>query len=182
MLKNLCPPYQGCNLSHLTQGYSDIHRALDFAKLKNSFGTWLVAMENCVVENMMTAENWDQGWELERGYGVLLRSIANPEVKYSYWHCLPFFPVVKGMTVMQGDPVAQMGNSGFCLSNGQVVLATDRLKPPYYGTHLHLSAPKDTLERIDWSKEIKFDILMATYLTLLSISNFIKLKTLNVKG
>lgn len=171
MNKNLCKPYRECQIGHLTQGYSDSHRAFDFAY---KYGTWMVAMENCVVENIMTAENWDEGQEYERGFGVLLRSIANPEVKYSYWHDLPFFPVKKGMTVLQGEPVAQMGNSGFVLAGGKPVLIKDRLKPPYPGTHLHLSAPKDTIDRIDWNKEIKFDLLMTIYLTFLSINKFFK--------
>mgnify|MGYP002507688062 CR=1 FL=1 len=170
-MKNLCRPYKEFQLSQITQGWSDQHKAFD---LGYKYGTWLVAMENCVVENIMTAENWDAGWEYERGYGILLRSIANPEVKYSYWHCLPFFPVVKGMTVLRGEPVAQMGNSGFVLSNGKPVLMADRLKPPYLGTHCHLSCPKDTIDRIDWNLEVKFDLLMVIYLTFQNMINFFK--------
>lgn len=173
-MKNLCVPYQGFQLSHITQGYSDTHRAFDIAKPKGSYGTWLLAMENCVVENIMTTENWDTGYELGRGYGILLRSIANPEVKYSYWHCLPFFPVKKNDIVLIGQPIGQMGNSGFVLSNGQPVLMADRLKPPYKGTHCHLSCPKDTIDRIDFTIPVKFDLLTVISLTLFSISNFIK--------
>ncbi|MFA6925196.1 MAG: M23 family metallopeptidase [Bacteroidales bacterium] len=173
-MKNLCKPYKEFQLSNITQGWSEQHKAFDLARWdKKSYGTILVAMENCIVENIATAENWDNGWEMERGYGVLLRSIANPEVKYSYWHCLPFFPVKKGDTVLQGQPVAQMGNSGFCLSNGVVVLLADRLKPPYKGTHLHMSCPKDTIDRIDYTVHIKIDLMTTIYLILGNMMSFI---------
>jgi len=170
-MKNLCKPFKDCTPQQLTQGYSDKHRAFDFA---STYGKYLVAMENCIVENIIKAENWDNQEELERGYGVLLRSIENPTVKYSYWHCLPFFCVEVGDTVSQGQPVSQMGNSGFCMSGGIVVPLNDRSKPPYYGTHVHLSCPENTLERIDWSIPIKFDLLTTISLTIKSIINFLK--------
>ena len=174
-IKNLCVPYKNFDKSHITQGWSEQHKAFDIARTDGkSYGTWLVAMENCLVENITTAENWDSGWELERGFGILLRSIANPDVKYSYWHCLPFFCVKIGQIVLQGQPIGQMGNSGFVLSNGKPVLIADRLKPPYLGTHCHLACPKDTMDRIDFYKEVKFDLLTAISLTLFSISNFLK--------
>lgn len=174
MIKNLCVPYKDFSLWHITQTWSDGHKAFDIAKPVGSFGIWLVAMENCIVENIMGADNLDNGWEYERGFGILLRSIANPDVKYSYWHCLPFFPVKIGETVLQGKPIAQMGNSGYVVSGGVVVLYKDKLKPPYLGTHCHLSCPSDTMDRIDFTKEIKFDLLTTIYLTLFSISNFLK--------
>ena len=171
MNKNLCPPYKGAKLSDITQGYSDSHRAYDWA---SDYGTFLVAMENCIVENIMTAENWDTGWELERGYGILLRSITNPEVKYSYWHCLPRFSVNIGEIVIRGQVIAMMGNTGFVLSNGKVVLMADKLRPSYPGSHVHLSCPQDTIDRIDWSIPINFDIITVISLTLKQILNFLK--------
>lgn len=169
--KNLCRPYRECKPHHLTQGWSPEHRGFDFGY---KYGTWLVALENSVVENIMTAENWDKGWELERGYGILLRSIRDPNFRYTYWHTLPFFPVKKGEIVLKGQPVAQLGNSGFVLSGGKPVLLKDRLKPPYHGSHIHISAPQNLLEMIDWELPIKFDILTTISLTLFSISNFLK--------
>ena len=174
MNKNLSVPYKGFALFHITQSWSEGHKAFDIAKPVDSYGTFLVAMENCVVENIMTAENWDTGWELERGYGILLRSIANPDIKYSYWHCAAFFPVKKNDIVLQGQPIAQMGNSGFVLSNGKPVLMADRLKPPYAGTHCHLSCPKDTIERIDFNIPIKFDLLTIISLILKQMLYFLK--------
>jgi len=171
-MKNLCPPYKGAKIQDITQGYSDQHRAYDWA---SKFGTFLVAMENCIVENITDKEIlYDNGWEYDRGFGILLRSISNPEIKYSYWHCLPFFPVKIGDIVLQGKPVARMGNSGYVLSNGQYVPLKDRLKPPYPGTHLHEGCPMDTLDRIDWDIPIKFDVLTALMLILNSMSNFLK--------
>ena len=174
MNKNLCVPYKGFQLSHITQQWSDTHKAFDIAKPIGSYGTFLVAMENCIVENIMTAENWDTGWELERGYGILLRSITNPEVKYSYWHCLPRFSVNIGEIVIRGQVIAMMGNTGFVLSNGKVVLAENKLKYPFPGAHVHLSCPQDTIDRIDWSIPINFDIITVISLTLKQILNFLK--------
>jgi murein DD-endopeptidase MepM/ murein hydrolase activator NlpD len=167
----LCKPYREANINQITQGYSSDHKAWDFAY---KYGTFIVAMENCTVESIITAENIDQGWELERGYGILLRSIANPEVKYSYWHCQSQFNVKKGDIVLQGQVVAMMGNSGFCMSNGKIVLKEDKLKYPYPGTHLHLSAPKSTLDRIDWNIPIEIDMITVIQGFLRSIINFLK--------
>jgi hypothetical protein len=176
MEKNLCVPYKGFKLSHITQGWSDQHKAFDIANLDGkSYGLWMVAMENCIVENMMGAEVLgDKGWEYDRGFGILLRSVANPEVKYSYWHSLPFFPVKKGDTVLRGQPICQMGNSGYVESNGARVEYEYKLKPNYPGTHCHLSCPKDTIDRIDWSIKVDFDLMTVISLTLFSISNFLK--------
>jgi hypothetical protein len=180
-MNNLCVPYKGFNLQHITQGWSESHKAFDIAKPKlgASFGTWLVAMENCIVENIMSAENWDNGWEYDRGFGILLRSIANPEVKYSYWHTLAFFPVNKGDTVLQGQPVAMLGNSGYCISNGQVVQYKDKLKYPFLGAHCHLSCPQNTIDRIDFSIPINFDLITTISLTLKSMAFFLKNKLTN---
>jgi len=181
MNKNLCVPFIGFTTKNITQQWSNEHKAFDIAREtpELSWGTWLVAMENCIVENTMGGDVLeDSGWELDRGYGILLRSITNPEVKYSYWHTLSSFPVKKGDTVLQGKPVCQMGNSGYCVSNGRVITKEEKLKGSKLGTHCHLSCTEDTIDRIDFNIKVNFDLLTTISLTLFSISNFLSLKLL----
>ncbi len=175
MQKTLCVPYKGFQLNHITQTWTESHPAFDIAKPTGSYGTWLLALENCVVENIMGADILgDGGWEYERGFGILLRSITNPEVKYSYWHTLAFFPVSKGDIVLRGQPICQMGNSGFCMANGKVVEYKDKLKYPHPGSHCHLSCPQDTTDRIDFDISINFDLLTVISLTLKKMLEFLK--------
>jgi len=181
MLK-ISKPFRNCTPQSLTQGFSQSHQAVDFA---GKYGEFLVAICNSKILNTITAENIEStGEELRRGYGIRLQSVENPAVSYTYWHCLAFFPVKIGDTVLQGQPVAQMGNSGFVLSNGKYVEIDIRTIPPYPGTHLHWSmgtnnsdgtyTPLDPSKLIDWSIEIKYSIIDTIKAFLQSISNFLK--------
>ena len=166
-------PFKSASLGKITQGYSEQHKALD---LSCKYGEWLVAPFNCKIERIKIAMIFEKETmsELEQGYGLLMKSTEDPTITCSYWHTMPFFPVREEMIVLRGEPIAQGGNSGFVLSNGQYVPLKDRTKFPHSGTHLHWSMPEDWTNKIEWDKEIKFDLLMAVYLTFLSITNFFK--------
>ncbi len=106
----ICRPYKKANISHITQNFHKKHKAIDIAY---KYGTFLVAPENCVVERITTPDKINNSTsDLERGYGLLMKSITGDR-RYAYWHCLPIFPVEEGETVLQGQIVAQMGNSGY---------------------------------------------------------------------
>lgn len=174
-MKNLCVPFKGFTKDKITQNWSESHQAFDIYNGNKSYGTWLLAMENCIVENIMGVDILgDNGWEYQRGFGILLRSITNPEIKYSYWHTLPFFPVKKNDIVLQGQPICQMGNSGFCISSGVEVKYEDKKKPLFAGTHCHLSCPKDTMDKIDFTIPIKFDLITTVSLTVQNMIYFLK--------
>ena len=109
-----------------------------------------------------------------RGNGI---SVVSDDKTFStiYWH-LSNFQVQVGQHVEAWSIIGLMGNSGFVLSNGQLVLIEDRLKYPYKGTHCHLSCPPDTMDRIDMSIDIKFDLITTITLTLIAIRNFLDKK------
>lgn len=145
------------------------------------YRTYLVAPEHCWVDRVITAETIDEGEELSRGYGIVLKSFFNNH-EHFYWHCLPIFPVKKGDIVKRGQIVAQMGNSGFVKSGGKVVPLEDRLKPPYKGTHLHWAMKindeiVDPLKHIDWSIPIRYDLWGAIKAILINMLSFLKSKS-----
>jgi len=122
---------------------------------------------------------------LERGFGIKLQSLRNPDVYYLYWHCLPRFPVNVGDKVVQGQIVAQMGNSGFVLVRGIPIHVNVRNIPPYLGTHLHIERRiekngiveyTDITKFIDYSIPINYDILTAVKNILQKIINIINKK------
>ena len=137
-------PYWNCYIGHISQPFGvnptsyqpNGHTGVDFV---GSYGVFLVAPEDCYVEEIITDETFDlKYWEnLEKGFGILLRSVANPSVKYLHWHCLQIFPVKKEQLVKRGEAVAQMGNSGFCMVGGKIVPINLRHIPPFRGTHTH---------------------------------------------
>ena len=170
MLK-LCKPYKNCQRNHIGQLFGNIqgfdgkpHTGVDFV---SQYGTFLVAPELCTVQKIITDSNFNPDLApLSRGYGILLRSLVNPNVTFLHWHCNPVFPVNEGDTVAQGQPVAMMGNSGFCLSWGAIVPTELRTKSPFPGTHDHFEVRidgqyVDPLKYIDWSIDIKYDIFTA---------------------
>lgn len=166
----ICKPYKSAKLSDITQGFSDAHKANDWA---SSYGTFLVAPFNCKIDVVTGADELNgSDWELRRGNGVRMTSIENPAVSAMYWHCLGVFPVKVGDTVLQGQIVAQMGNSGYVESNGIVVPYEIRDNPPYYGTHLHCTIGTAT-EYWDYSSMIDWSIPVNYYLAT-TISNILQ--------
>lgn len=173
-------PFRKASQLSITQGFSNSHQANDFG---GKYGEFLVAVCDSKVVNVVTATNIEtSGDELRRGYGIRLQSITNPGFSYTFWHCQPFFPVEIGDIVMQGQPVAMMGNSGFVLSNGKVVEIDIRTIPPYPGTHVHWSAgvtvndaytPLDPSALIDWSITVNYNALTAINIILRKILNFL---------
>jgi len=70
----ICKPYKNAQLNHVSQGFHDNHKAVDFAF---KYRTYLVAPESCWVDRVITAETIDEGEELSRGYGIVLKSFFN---------------------------------------------------------------------------------------------------------
>jgi len=138
----LYPPYKGASKLHISQPFGvnpnsyqiNGHTGVDFA---SQYGTFLVAPENVKIEKVITPENIDNSFSsLKRGYGVLMKSMSEPDLYYLYWHCLPVFPVKVGDYVEGGRIVAQMGNSGMSFHAGQLVPLSERVSGKL-GTHLH---------------------------------------------
>jgi hypothetical protein len=176
MIKKLCSPYKGCNPMQITQGFiPKQHEAVDFA---SSYGTFLVAPERIIIERIKAGIDWNNPKEIEQGYGIVFTSIDKTR-RYSYWHCLPVFSTDEGLIIEQGQPVAQMGNSGWVFSGGKYVPLEERNKPPHYGTHLHLSFSenginKNIIEYIDWEIEIKYNLLTAIKNIIQKMANLLK--------
>ena len=175
----ICKPYKLANIGHVSQDFSDRHKAVDFAFRR---GSLLVAPEHCWVEKIITAETVDENLnELSRGYGIVLKSAFNNS-QHLYWHCHPVFPVKENDMIRQGQIVAQMSNSGFVKSDGKIVPIKDRLKFPYKGVHVHWEMlvngePVDPLKHIDWDIPVANSIrdkLLAIKMILLKILELLK--------
>ena len=172
-------PYKGCKKSQISQGFHEGHKANDFW-FKNCYGTWLVAPENVKIkwaDNGKVLDELPDG--LDRGYGIRMQSISNPEREYLYWHCLPVFPVEVGENVLGGEEVAQMGNSGICYSQGILMALGDKLNGNHPGAHLHYAEYKNGIEvdpqlDIDWIKQPKGDWLKETWIVFQKIFNLMK--------
>jgi murein DD-endopeptidase MepM/ murein hydrolase activator NlpD len=175
----IAKPYKTATLKDITQGFSDTHKANDFA---SEYGTWLCSPFNGKVDVITGAEALSPqtpSFELQRGNGIRIVSVERPEVSIVFWHCLPVFPVEVGQTVLMGQTIAQMGNSGYVLSNGTVVPYELRDNPPYLGTHAHISMGTameywDYSALIDWSIPVGTNTLDAIYNTLKKIFNLLK--------
>ncbi len=163
----ICRPYKEAKLSHISQGFSTEHRAIDFAFF---YGALLVSPEDCrifrVVSTIATDNPDKTTGSLGSGYGVFMEALGNPKRRYGYWHCLPVFPVRQGDIVKQGRIVSMMGNSGFVKSQGKLVPIEIRTKAPYKGTHNHFSMSIDNvaqnpLDYIDWNIPISYDVITA---------------------
>lgn len=146
----LTKPYYSCNLNHISQPFGvnpnnlqpKGHLGTDFAFF-GCYGTFLVAPEDVKIKLVIDSETFDFEKfpeNLSKGYGVLMTSLANPDMDYLFWHLLPNIPVRKEDTLMRGDVVGQIGNSGMVFVGGQLVPIEHRTKPPYPGTHLHAEA------------------------------------------
>lgn len=181
----ICKPFKTATLNSISQPFGvnpcsyqpNGHTGTDFCSI---YGTFLVAPEFCEVVRIITDLNFNQDLTpLSRGYGILLRSKIHPNTTFLHWHCQPIFLVKEGDIVPQGQPVAMMGNSGFCMSSGVVVPVEIRTQKPYKGTHDHFEVRVDSeyvdpLLYIDFSIPIKFDVLTVIKETLIKISNILK--------
>lgn len=162
----LCKLYSSCTPLQVTQGFHDGHKAIDIA---GAYGEDIVAPFNAkvidIVEDVpeQNVDNLSLD-DLRRGYGIKLRSIEDPTIEFLVWHTLPIFSVEEGETVLQGQPICEMGNSGFVLTGGQYVPIDLRTVPPYKGTHAHVELyingeRVDYLKYVDWLIPIKYDVL-----------------------
>jgi len=186
----ICKPYKLASLNAISQGFGvnpcsyqpNGHTGND---LVAPAGTFLVAPELCKVTNIVdTPQKLDTDLApFERGYGIVMQSLSKPNTYYLYWHCEPFFPVEVGETVIQGQEVARMGNSGFCMVRGEVVPLDIRNVPPYLGTHLHYEkfteengkrTYLDVLPDIDWTMWSSNGILDDIQIILQKILNIFK--------
>lgn len=172
----IAKPYKTAKLSDITQGFNEQHKAIDWA---SKYGEWLVAPFNAKVAVIRSPDKLDgTDFDLKAGCGIRLISIEDPTISFMHWHCLPVFPVEVGNTVMQGEEVAQMGNTGFVISNGIVVPYELRDTPNYPGTHDHSTMSigeelVDYSKYIDWSIPVGTNILEKTMKVLQKISNLL---------
>lgn len=154
------------------------HAGVDFW-FKNCYGEFLVAPERCKVTKVITDETIDNDYypAFKKGYGVVLKSIADPSITYLMWHVLQAIPVAVGGIVEAGEVVAQLGNSGYCVSGGlEVPLKMRGTK----GAHLHYERRVnnkcvDILPYIDFNSTVKFD-------TITEISRFVKKISYLIQG
>lgn len=161
-------PYKGANKSHISQGYHDAHKALDFSPYQG-WGKFLCAPENVKITNVIDSLELSESLDpMKRGYGVMMQSIEHPTRYHLFWHCLPISIVSMGDTVMAGGIVAQMGNSGECYRGGVYVPLEDRNKTKA-GTHLHWEYFDEGADgsrnyinffnEIDWNAQPNYSIL-----------------------
>ena len=127
--------------------------------------------------------------EVSKGYGVLMKPLDTdfpPDTYFLYWHCRPVFPVNINDIVEQGQPVAQMGNSGYVMTGGKYIPINQRDIPPFYGTHLHFEYFTDkfdgsgrnfmdVLPLIDWTIPVSNSGVLGAITTILAkISSILK--------
>lgn len=136
----ITPPFKDMQPSDITQGFSTKHKALDIVKMKAKYwgyGEPLVAPEDCEVKWIVGDEPITKDTNgLTRGYGIHLKGLETGSY-YTFWHCLPYFPVTKGERISRGKIVAYMGNAGEVYAGGKYVDIADRTDKPYLGTHVH---------------------------------------------
>lgn len=154
----LCKPFKSATKQSITQGFiTKDHEANDYASF---YGDWLVAPFNCkisVIRGMQELKDVTDTSYLSGGCGIRMQSLEMPEYSCVFWHCRPVFPVKVGDIVLQGQPVAQEGNTGFVLSNGVLVPIELRDNPPYKGTHVHISFGTDKMN-LDFSQYVDYTI------------------------
>jgi len=189
-MNKICKPYKSAKPNDITQkfgvnpqGYQpNGHTGVDYV---SSYGTFLVAPEDCEITNIISnPEQLDESEApLERGFGLVMRSLSQNDIYYLYWHCLGVFPVQIGDKVKQGQPVAQMGNSGFCMTRGVIVPIDIRNIKPYTGTHLHAEMFKerngkrefqDITRNMDYTIPVNYDALTTIQIILQKIFNILK--------
>ena len=179
-------PYRGCKKSDITQYYSEAHKAIDLCpNVKDDpYGKWLVAPANIKINFIDEGAVLDESENgLNRGYGLYMQSMEEPDLYWVYWHTLPVFPVSIGEYVNGGEEVAQMGNSGACFAGGVPVPDSEKLKLPFKGTHLHLErfrlvngkiVYEDPLPYIDFNKQPSGDFIKEMWIVIKKIMGLLK--------
>lgn len=134
-MPKITKPFKSFSVLDVTQGFHDIHRAIDCVK---SYGRPLVAPENVRIDEIRLPKSGLTGTddELANGYGLWMTGLETG-YRYQYWHTFALFPCWGGDTVKRGQIVAYMGNSGNVRVNGVYVPLKDRSSEPFKGTHLH---------------------------------------------
>jgi murein DD-endopeptidase MepM/ murein hydrolase activator NlpD len=184
-------PYLGCKRSDITQAFGvnpnplqpNGHEGVDFCPA-NAYGKILVAPEDVVIKKVIreTVFNGDFFNDLQKGFGLTMTSLENPNITYLYWHCMQVIPVQEGQTVFRGQMVAQMGNSGMCYTGGVYVPLASRGSGR--GSHLHFErrdATKepdytDPLPEIDFSSTVTLSWSQNAQQVLQGISNLLSNK------
>lgn len=187
-------PYKGFSLANVTQGYTDLHHAIDSLPVRKgllAYGTPLVAPEDCVIGKLYGNEydpnNPHDDRPITNGYGLWMKGASGYE--HLYWHCQPVFPVNTGDSVKQGTIVGYVGDSGNVTVGGVYVPISERDHAPFLGTHLHQGAveerngqpnkgmPVNPLDLMDLETEPSYTIwdeLKAASVTLMKISGLLK--------
>lgn len=132
-------PYKGFGLSTITQGYTDLHHAIDSLPVRSglvAYGTPLVCPEKVTVTKIYGNEYtpYDDA-PLVNGYGLWMQGESG--YMHLYWHCQPVFPVSKGDVLERGTIVGYVGDSGNVMTGGIYVPTNERDHAPFLGTHLH---------------------------------------------
>lgn len=140
----LYPPYKGFRLYDITQKFGvnpntnqpHGHTGVDFCP-PNAYGKILVAPEQVKIVKVVSETVFGGNFydDLQKGFGLTMRSLANPNITYTYWHTMEIIPVKEGQFCEQGEMVAQIGNSGYCFTGGVYVPLADRNSGK--GSHLH---------------------------------------------
>jgi hypothetical protein len=180
-IMKLVKPFKTCAPDKLTQGFIEGHFANDYVSFNGDF---LVAPFNCKITTIRGVQNYEDikvgdNTYMEGGCGIRMTSIENPALSCVFWHCQTVFPVNVGDIVLQGQPVARMGNTGFVLSGGEVVSYDRRLVPPYPGTHVHITYGTekeyfDFSQFIDWSIPVEYNLRETIINLLWKIVNIFK--------
>lgn len=182
----MCKPFKSATPQSMSQGFSQQHQANDFYSF---FGDFLVAPFNGKIVNIRGVESVNDivvgdNLFLEGGCGIKIQSTEDPSITFSYWHCQDAFPVNRGDIVIQGQPIACEGNTGFVTSGTTFVPIDTRLVPPFPGTHTHITMGKtdingvytvmDYSKFISWDIPIKYDTINTIKLLIIKIQNFLK--------
>ena len=189
-------PFQNCKPTDLTQGFfPKQHEANDW---KAPYGTFICAPFNAKVANIVGVEK-DEIEKVDgslnytaQGCGIRLISTEDPTISISYWHCTSAgFTVNKGDIVLQGQPIAQVGNTGMVYGNGTFYTAEEREVEykasinvfPKKGVHAHISMGQlvngvytslDYSKLIDWSIPVKFNAFFYVMMLINKIKNLLK--------
>lgn len=187
-------PYKRFGLGNITQGYTDLHHAIDSVPIRKGlipYGTPLVAPEKVTIHTIYNTLQYGDMVKDDRpitnGYGLWMQGESG--YFHLYWHTQPAFPVKVGDVVLAGTIVAYVGNSGNVTIGGTYVPIDERDESPFLGTHLHQAVvneldgspdkgnPLNPLDFIDLATEPSYtvwDEVKAISATLRSISGQIR--------
>ncbi len=197
-MKSICRPFSEATSNLITQPFGanpnsiqpNGHTGIDIKPVNSNAGAILVAPCRVKITNIIDNYDLDAADEadLRHGYGIVMQPLEGnfePNTFFLYWHCAGIFPVQIGQIVEMGQPVAQMGNSGYVMVGGQYVPLNQRTLPPYYGMHVHfeyfigdaIAGRKymNVLPLIDWTIPLpKIGLLDTIQLLLNKISSLLK--------